>query len=224
MFKKYQPTNEAEGDVHGKISRTDMLTPWTYRSEELTALELEALFLRDWLLAGHASEIPNSGDYTTFNIGGERAVLIRDEEGRIGAFHNVCRHRGSRVVGADRGHCRRTMVCPFHGWTYHLDGRLKQIPSPGTFAQLEIASNGLIPIELEVWHGFLFIRFRSGGQSLAARLAAVEEKVGHYRLSELLPLGSRRVGELPYNWKLIRGVDHEGYHVPRAHTLSLIPL
>jgi phenylpropionate dioxygenase-like ring-hydroxylating dioxygenase large terminal subunit len=109
------------------------------------------------------------------------------------------------------------MVCPFHGWTYHLDGRLKQIPSPGTFAQLEIASNGLIPIELEVWHGFLFIRFRSGGQSLAARLAAVEEKVAHYRLSELLPLGSRRVVELPYNWKLIHDVDNEGYHVPSAH-------
>ena len=217
MFKENRPTNEAESDVFGKVSRTDMLAPWTYRSEELTALELEALFLSDWLLAGHASEIPNSGDYTTFNIGGERAVLIRDEEGRIGAFHNVCRHRGSRVVGANRGHCRRTMVCPFHGWTYHLDGRLKQIPSPGTFDQLEIASNGLIPVELEMWHGFLFIRFRSGGQSLAARLAAVEEKVAHYRLSELLPLGSRRVVELPYNWKLIHDVDNEGYHVPSAH-------
>jgi len=79
MFKEYQPKNEAESDVHGKVSRTDMLAPWTYRSEELTALELEALFLRDWLLAGHASEIPNSVDYTTFNIGGERAVMIRDE-------------------------------------------------------------------------------------------------------------------------------------------------
>ena len=162
MFKEYQPTNEAGSDVHGKVSSTDMLAPWTYRSEELTALELEALFLSDWLLAGHASELPNTGDYTTFNIGGERAVLIRDEAGRIGAFHNVCRHRGSRVVSADRGHCQRTMVCPFHGWTYHLDGRLKQIPSPGTFDQLEIASNGLIPVELEVWHGFLFIRFRTG--------------------------------------------------------------
>ena len=183
MFKENRPTNEAESDVLGKVSRTDMLAPWAYRSEELTALELEALFLSDWLLAGHASEIPNSGDYTTFNFGGERAVLIRDEEGRIGAFHNVCRHRGSRVVGANRGHCRRTMVCPFHGWTYHLDGRLKQIPSPGTFDQLEIASNGLIPVELEVWHGF----------------------------------GSRRVVELPYNWKLIHDVDNEGYHVPSAH-------
>ena len=217
MFKEYQPINEAGSDVHGKVSRTDMLAPWTYRSEELTALELEALFLSDWLLAGHVSELPNSGDYTTFNIGGERAVLIRDEAGRIGAFHNVCRHRGSRVVSADRGHCQRTMVCPFHGWTYHLDGRLKQIPSPGTFNQLEIASNGLIPVELEMWHGFLFIRFRSGGQSLATRLAAVEEKVAHYRLSELLPLGSRRVVELPYNWKLIHDVDNEGYHVPSAH-------
>ena len=217
MFKEYQSKNEADSDVLGKVSRTDMLAPWTYRSEELTALELEALFLSDWLLAGHASEIPNSGDYTTFNIGGERAVLIRDEEGRIGAFHNVCRHRGSRVVDADRGHCRRTMVCPFHGWTYHLDGRLKQLPSSGTFDQLEIASNGLVPVELEMWHGFLFIRFRSGGQSLAARLAAVEEKVAYYRLSELLPLGGRTVVELPYNWKLIHDVDNEGYHVPSAH-------
>ena len=217
MFKEKRPKNEAGSDIPDKGSGADMLAPWTYRSEELTALELEALFLSDWLLAGHVSEIPNSGDYTTFNIGGERAVLIRDEEGRIGAFHNVCRHRGSRVVGADRGHCRRTMVCPFHGWTYHLDGRLKQVPSPGTFDQLEIGSNGLIRIELEIWHGFLFIRFRSGGQSLAERLAAVEEKVTHYRLSELLPLGSRSVVELPYNWKLIHDVDNEGYHVPTAH-------
>jgi phenylpropionate dioxygenase-like ring-hydroxylating dioxygenase large terminal subunit/AcrR family transcriptional regulator len=195
-----------------------LLAPWTYTSSELFELERDELFHCSWMLIGHVSDFLQSGDYRTLDVGNERAIVVHDATGELRAFHNVCRHRGSRVVSNSEGNCGRAIVCPFHGWTYELDGRLKNVPRVDKFAGLDRNQEGLLPIDLEVWQGFVFVRFRGDGPSVERHLAPIMEQVSPYRLSEMEPSGnSYMAGEVPYNWKIFHDVDNEGYHVPAAH-------
>lgn len=194
-----------------------MLSAWTYTSDELYDLEMATLFRREWILAGHVSDVSAPGDYLTLELGSERVLVVRDEEHLLHAFHNVCRHRGSRVVPQTQGNCGHVMRCPFHGWTYHLDGRLKSVPRLQTFEGLHLHQEGLIPLEIEIWQGLVFIRFEAGGESVAKQLEVIEERVGNYRLADMTSLGEASVSEVSYNWKFFHDVDNEGYHVPSAH-------
>ena len=101
------------------------LPAWAYHSEAIYALEQERLFRRHWQIAGHLSDIPEPGDYVTLDIAGERALVVRGHDGVPRAFHNICRHRGTRVVTGETGRCNKAIVCPFHGWAYNLDGTLR---------------------------------------------------------------------------------------------------
>ena len=194
-----------------------MLSAWTYTSNELHELEMSELFRREWMLAGHVSDAPRPGDYLTLEVGPERVLVVRDDKETLRAFHNVCRHRGSRVVPKSQGHCGHVLRCPFHGWTYSLDGRLKSVPRRQTFENLELSEQGLVPLELEVWQGLIFIRFEPGGEPVAKQLHAIEERVANYRLADMVSLGEPSVSEVRYNWKFFHDVDNEGYHVPSAH-------
>ena len=194
-----------------------MLAPWTYTSKELFQLEIKVLFRRQWMLVGHQSDLPQPGDYLTFEVAGERAVVIRDGSGELRAFHNVCRHRGSRVVTARQGHCGRIMRCPFHGWTYRLDGSLKSVPRPAGFPELDKRQLGLVPITLETWHGLIFVRFEGSTPTVAEQLAPISDQVAPYRLTDMRPWGRETEEAVTYNWKFFHDVDNEGYHVPTAH-------
>jgi carnitine monooxygenase subunit len=195
------------------------LPAWTYHSPALFQLEREKLFLTHWQLAGHVCDIPAPGDWLAFDILGERAVIMRGQDGEVRAFHNLCRHRGSRVVDGAEGHCKGAIVCPFHGWVYNLDGTLRGAAQPTSFGELPREAFGLKPIEMETFFGFIFLRFAPGPQpSLAKLLAPFAADFAAYRLDALLPV---RVPDwsttLPVNWKSVRDVDNEGYHVPLAH-------
>jgi len=197
------------------------LPAWTYYSEELLELEKALLFRRHWQLVGHASDLPEPGDYLCLDLVGERAVVMRGRDGVLRAFHNVCRHRGSRVLVDRQGSCRvGTLVCPFHGWTYNLDGTLRGVPKPASLPTLDRQEHGLMPLELEIWNGFLFIRFEESDlPSVATLMAPFEEEVAGYRLDELQPYSGIESDEFPVNWKAVRDVDNEGYHVPIAHPM-----
>ena len=177
------------------------------------------LFRRSWQLAGHESDLPEPGDYLTLDLVGERALIVRGRDGVVRAFHNVCRHRGSRVVASERGSCRSAIVCPFHGWAYNLDGTLRGAARPQTFPPLDAAAWGLKPIELELWQGFVFVRFKPSPQpSVAAILAPFAAEVAAYRPREMVPASEHAWSEeIGVNWKAVRDVDNEGYHVPKAH-------
>ncbi len=196
------------------------LPAWTYHSEALFALERENVFLTHWQIAGHVNDIPAPGDWLAFDLMGERAVLMRGQDGVVRAFHNLCRHRGSRVVDGEKGHCNGAVVCPFHGWVYNLDGTLRGAAVPTSFGDsVDKARFGLKPIEMEDFHGFLFIRFKPGPQPEVARLLApYAADFAAYRTQALLPVTTPGwSAELPVNWKSVRDVDNEGYHVPLAH-------
>ena len=196
------------------------LPAWSYASTELLELEKELLFRRSWQLVGLECELAVPGAYLTLDVAGERALVVRGRDGKIRAFHNVCRHRGSRVVADERGTCRGVITCPFHAWSYNLDGTLRGAARPQSLPPLDPVQWGLKPIELELWHGFVFVRFKPSAQpSVAEILAPFADEVAHYRTQELvtLPGWGAWQDELPVNWKAVRDVDNEGYHVPRAH-------
>ncbi len=195
------------------------LPGWTYHSPAFFELERRELFLTHWQVAGHVNDIPAPGDWFAFDMLGERAVVMRGRDGLVRAFHNLCRHRGARVVDGTHGHCKGALVCPFHGWVYNLDGSLRGAARPETFGEMDRADFGLKPVEMEVFHGFVFLRFHPGPQpDLAALLAPFAADFAAYRSAELLPVRAADWdAELPVNWKSVRDVDNEGYHVAMAH-------
>ena len=113
------------------------LPGWAYHSPALFDIEQQALFRTHWQLAGHVGDLPEPGDFITFDIGPERALILRGHDREIRAFHNLCRHRGTRVVGAERGRCNKAVICPFHGWAYNLDGSLRGVAERGSFPPLD---------------------------------------------------------------------------------------
>ncbi|MDE0309066.1 MAG: transcriptional regulator BetI [Acidiferrobacterales bacterium] len=194
----------------------DLLPPWTYKNEEFLELEIERLFKPNWMLVGHVSDMPEKGDYLTFEGFGERALIIRNKNGAINAFHNICRHRGSRILeGA--GRCPRALICPFHGWRYDLDGKLTFIPGKEGFPYIDPEDHGLVALDLEIWNGFIFVRFVPEGQSLREILLPIEAQVSPYRLDSMKPYENAEEKVYPVNWKVFHDIDNEGYHVPIGH-------
>lgn len=194
------------------------LPGWAYHSPALLELEKERVFRTHWQIIGHVSDVPNPGDYITMDVVGERALVVRGKDGVVRGFLNMCRHRGSRLVADDKGTCRNALVCPFHGWVYNLDGTLRGAARPRSFPELDKVEFGLRPIELDIWMGFIFVRFRPGPQpSVAELMAGFEAEIAPYETASMVPAYGTWTMETPVNWKSVRDVDNEGYHVAMAH-------
>lgn len=193
------------------------LPAWTYSDPDFMALERRDVFMPAWHLVCHASDIPAIGDYATLKLFGEIAFVVRGKDGEVRAFHNVCRHRGARLVDGHQGNCGRNIVCPYHAWTYQLDGRLSGVPALDQYENFDRSDHGLAPVECETFSGFVFVRFEPGGPSLGAYMAPIAEELGVYRTSEMKPL--RKIGERlrAVNWK--NGCDNycDALHIPVAH-------
>ena len=210
--------NPVKTDETEQPQTSDLLAPWTYQEQEMLELEIETLFKRNWQLVGHISDLPETLNYLTFDALGERIVIIRGEDKAIRAFHNVCRHRGAKIFDTEKGTCNAMFSCPFHGWTYDTKGTLVAVPSLKTFKPFDLEENGLVPVETEIWNGFIFIRIAPGNSTVAETLAPVAEMVKPYQLENLKPIpGSSYQETRPYNWKVIHDIDNEGYHVPVGH-------
>jgi len=195
------------------------LPGWTYFNAELLELELEELFRKRWQLACHVNDVARPGYYTTFNVAGERALILRGRDGVVRAFHNLCRHRGSRVVADEKGHCKSALVCPYHGWAYNLDGTLRNPAQPKSFPPLDPVEWGLKPVEIEIWQGFVFVRFKPSDQPPVAEiLGRFDAEVAPYRVETMVPAKPITWADATaVNWKAVRDVDNEGYHVAMAH-------
>jgi len=193
------------------------LPGWIYHNDEFHALERERLFLSSWQIVGHQSEVPETGDYRTFEFFGRRGFVVRGKDGAIRAFHNVCAHRAHAVVSGDRGRCAKHLTCMYHGWTYHLDGRNRSVSAPDTFPAFDRAQYGLKPIELENFMGFLFVRFEGGEPSVAERMAPHVAELAHYRLDQMVPLDEPWTNDVPIDWKNVIENYVEDYHFPMGH-------
>lgn len=194
------------------------LPAWTYGDPDFMELERRRVFLPSWQLVCHESDIPAVGDYATFKMFGEIAFAVRGKDGAIRAFHNVCRHRAARLVDGHQGNCGRNIVCPYHAWTYQLDGRLSGVPYLDQYENFDRADHGLAPVECASFAGFVFIRFEAGGPPLRDYMAPIEDELRLYKAAELRPL--RKIGERlrEVNWK--NGCDNycDALHIPVAHS------
>ena len=195
------------------------LPGWTYNNEELFELESVNIFKKNWQLACHESDLPEIGDYITYDMLGERALLVRGQDKQIRAFHNLCRHRGSRLVVGERGNCKNVITCPFHAWVYNLDGTLRGPSRSETFPSIDRNEWGLKPIELDKFMGFYFVRFQPSNYPKASDiLERHKDKFELYDTENIISASKISLSEsLSINWKTVRDVDNEGYHVAQAH-------
>jgi len=188
------------------------LTQPFYRDPRLFERDLERIFMRHWLCAGHASTLPRRGDHFLVEIGQESVIVVRGEDDRLRALVNVCRHRGSRIcVGAGNA---GSFTCPYHGWTYGLDGRLlaaRHMP-----ADFDFAGHGLKQIGLRVIAGLILISFAEQPLGLARTEETLGSCYGPYGWAEAR-VAHRRTYGIDGNWKLAVENYLECYHCAPAH-------
>jgi len=183
-----------------------------YLSPEVFAADMELLAGR-WIFAGHISEVAASGDWITRELGDESAIVVRGADGQVRALANVCRHRGSRVCDAPRGQ-GSVLTCPYHAWTYHLDGRLRGAREmPEGFNP---SAYGLKPLPISIIGGLIFIAFAPDPPSLDLAAPALEAMAGLYDWPGAR-IALRRTYEVAANWKLALENYHECYHCGPAH-------
>jgi carnitine monooxygenase subunit len=193
------------------------LPAWIYRDAEFFERERQAVFRSSWQVVCHTSDVPRPGDFHTFEFLGESVVVLRDGNGAVRAFNNVCRHRASRLLDGPRGHCGRRITCPYHAWTYALDGRLVSVPGRDAFPGLDTARHGLVPLEHEIFMGFIFVRLAPGLPSVREMAAPYAHELAPYRFEELVPQGRVSLRPRPVNWKNVADNYSDGLHINVAH-------
>ncbi|MEA2331828.1 MAG: hypothetical protein QOH58_1966 [Thermoleophilaceae bacterium] len=186
-----------------------------YRDPEVAELEQRRIFERTWQLAAHVSSLPGPGRYFTASAGNQPVLLLRDQDGTLRAFRNVCRHRGSRLL-AGSGDCGKAIRCRYHGWTYRLDGELIGVPEARAIPGLDKSRLGLFPVRVEVLAGLVFVNLDPHARPLAEQVAGLPERLAPYGIEGLVPHRPYD-GAQPANWKIVADNYLEGYHVPIAH-------
>ncbi|HJQ84456.1 MAG TPA: aromatic ring-hydroxylating dioxygenase subunit alpha [Candidatus Binatia bacterium] len=186
-----------------------------YTSPERLAREQEKIFATSWQLAGRTDDLAAPGDWLTCEIAGESVLVVNAGSAGLRAHHNVCRHRGRELLGTWSCGRAKNVQCPYHGWTYELDGRLRGVPDAETFPDLDRAALGLRPVELEVWRGFVFVRLTPGGAPLLEHLEGLDAVLP--AAFEPAVLVARRTFELEANWKTVVEAFIETNHVASLH-------
>jgi Rieske 2Fe-2S family protein len=186
-----------------------------YTSTSVYREEADRIFARRWVCVGRAEQVAETGDYFLAEVAGESLIVVREGDS-LHAFFNVCRHRGTRLCEKPSGRLNGTIPCPYHGWTYALDGRLVGAPHMGETEGFDKAEFPLHRAALGAWGGFLFVSLEAQPPPLAAALAPLAGKFAAWRLAELRAL--RRVEyDVRANWKLLFQNFSECYHCPRIH-------
>ncbi len=184
-----------------------------YTDPEIYALEIERIISRNWILAGHQSELPESGDFKVLNVATESAIIVRGSDGVIKGFANVCRHRGSLVCLDSEGHIKK-FTCPYHGWMYDIDGKLTAARNmPESFDK---SKHGLNPVSVEIIHGLIFVCFTDNPPLVENARNDLAEPMAMFDF-ENLKVAAHRSYDIAANWKLSIENYQECYHCATAH-------
>ncbi len=217
----------AIGTAGGRASglRLDATLPSAYYcAPAILDREWERIFHRSWLYAGREERVPKPGDFLTLAVGRESVLVVRDRESRLRAFYNVCRHRGARLCAAETGSLK-AIRCPYHAWTYGLDGRLAGAPNLRAADGLDPGEFSLHPVALGVWQGCVFVNLDPACPPLAEALGETPDRVRRYPLADLR-VAARDVHDVEANWKILIENYQECYHCPGVHPelCDLVPL
>ena len=210
------------------LTRTEATLPshWYYDRAHYER-ELDAVWYRDWVCIGRAEELPRPGDYLLATIGSQALVATRDHEGELQVFHNTCRHRGSALCTAHRGHfANGRIVCPYHTWTYSLTGDLLATPARVESEDFRPQDYPLYKVNADVWGGFLFVNLdQPPSTSLVEFLGSEAGELANWPLADLVSV-HRETTTIACNWKLFWENYSECYHCPRLHPelCKVVPL
>jgi Rieske 2Fe-2S family protein len=184
-----------------------------YTDPDVYELELERIVYRNWIFAGHVSQLPEPGDFRVLNVAGESAIIVRGKDGTINGFANVCRHRGSLVCLEEQGHTDK-FACPYHGWMYDIDGNLfaaRDMPE-----DFDMSAHSLKTVSVGIVHGLIFVCFTDNPLSLEACRQELAEPMAMFDF-ENLKVAATRSYDIPANWKLSIENYQECYHCATAH-------
>ncbi|MDB5396344.1 MAG: Rieske (2Fe-2S) iron-sulfur domain protein [Rhodospirillales bacterium] len=177
--------------------------------------ERRTIFGREWLLIGREAELPEPGSYLTETIAGSPIFVIRDREGELRAFHNVCRHRAGPILWDGRGKCD-ILRCRYHGWVYDTKGALRRTPEFGEAAEFDKQDFGLFPLQVGIWRGLIFVNLSADAEPLDQAMLALTEETAAFPI-ESYHFHSRAEHEIACNWKTYVDNYAEGYHVQAMH-------
>jgi choline monooxygenase len=209
VLNLYNPTDPLE-------NASTIPAPW-YRDPRIEDLERTNVLSATWQVVGRLDQVRDKGQFFTADVAGEPIVVVRADDGPLRAFFNVCRHHAAAVVTETQG-CAKQFRCPYHGWTYGIDGALKGMVEFDGVCNFDRAKNGLVPIRVDTWENFVFVNLDGRAAPLLSFLGAVPDIVAPLQLKEKLHYFDRRIYTLNCNWKVY--VDNYldgGYHVPHAH-------
>lgn len=209
-------------DDHAYLGR-DPLPTSPYVSTEYFERERDRVFRKVWLNVAREEELPRAGDFLVFDlpIAKTSLLIVRDEKGVIRAYHNICSHRGNKLVWSDTGHARR-LICKAHGWAYGLDGSLKVIQDEGNFFCVSKGANGLTAVAADVWQGFIFINLDPQPRtSLREYLGQWALDMEGYPFAELSQTRFAWRVEVNANWKAVKDGFQEAYHAAFLHQRTL---
>lgn len=213
------------------VEQAVTLIPDAYRSPEFYELERERVWSRSWVAVGYGCQLPNVGDTLLIEVAGQPLILVRDRQQTIRAFHNVCRHRGSRLL-KESGNCK-VIRCGYHGWGYSLEGELLGTPffqgldvpaeladkfalEPGTAANFCKDDYPLLSVKCDTWAGIIFVNLDPQSMPLATWLGDLPQRYARHPLDEL-KLVRQKSYSINANWKLIAENFMEYYHLPWGH-------
>ena len=187
-----------------------------FTSPAILAEEAERIFAGGWNCVGRSARLAQPGDYFLATIAGESLIVVRDREGVTRAHFNVCRHRGTRICAEDSGSFKESIQCPYHAWTYGLDGRLKAAPHMQEAEGFDRGEHGLHAAALAEWEGFLFVSIARDPQPFDAQWAPMRGRLARFGLAGL-HAGHRVVYDVRANWKLVFENYSECLHCPTIH-------
>jgi Rieske 2Fe-2S family protein len=190
-----------------------------YHDQRVWEVERETVFARSWFCVGREEELPSPGDYVARDVAGEGIIAVRGKDGRIRAFYNVCRHRGTVLCDEGPGNTKGAFVCPYHNWAYDLEGNLAGTPNVRAGEDFDRSAYPLRSVACDEWEGFLFVHLGSEPRPLLDQLAGEPDgPLGYerYRVGELR-VAHRIEYEVAANWKLIHDNYNECLHCPSVH-------
>jgi len=187
-----------------------------FTSPAILTEEVDRIFTRQWLCVDREERVAGRGDYFLLEAAGESIIILRDQQGTVRAFYNVCRHRGSRLCEEHRGSLSETIQCPYHAWTYGLDGRLIGAPATNDLEGFRKQDWPLRPVSVALWEGFIFINLAEDPISFENAHAPLLTRFTRFGMSGLR-LGRTHEYDIKANWKLIVQNYSECYHCPLVH-------
>ncbi|BBT14427.1 MULTISPECIES: glycine-betaine demethylase subunit GbcA [Pseudomonadaceae] len=209
-----EPARKATAAMLKERDHTFSLPQPFYNDERLFQLDMQEIFHKEWLIAGMTCEIPAKGNYLTLQVGDNPVIVLRGAEGQVHAFHNVCRHRGSRLCVSDKGKVAK-LVCPYHQWTYELDGRLL-FAGTEMGADFDMKQYGLKPVHVKTAGGYIFISLAENPPAIDDFLSTLAHYMEPYDMENTKVAVQTTLREAA-NWKLVMENNRECYHCSGSH-------